>query len=103
MKIQRFVTTVYRENQIANPKHNSTVTTFHFSFSLISSSILAAQAFAAENQSYGLAASQGTINMEEDEYEWSIDDDVEFDDPEFLIKYDLIDRDEISTLKSGQR
>lgn len=70
--------------------------------SLISSSILAAQAFAAENQSYGLAASQGTINMEEDEYEWSIDDDVEFDDPEFLIKYDLIDRDEISTLKSGQ-
>lgn len=23
MKIQRFVTTVYRENRIANPKHNS--------------------------------------------------------------------------------
>lgn len=70
-------------------------------FSLISSSILAAQAFAADQ--YGLA-SRDPINMEEDEYEWSIGEEVNFDDePEFLIKYELIDREDISMLKSGQR
>ena len=73
-------------------------------FSLISSSILAAQAFATENAGqYGLA-SRDPINMEEDEYEWSIGEEVNFDDvPEFLIKYELIDREDISMLKSGQR
>ena len=73
-------------------------------FSLISSSILAAQAFAADKAGqYGLA-SRDPINMEEDEYEWSIGEEVNFDDePEFLIKYELIDREDIGMLKSGQR
>ena len=40
--------------------------------------------------------------MEEDELEWSIGEDLTFDDPEFLLEYDLMEMEDVF-LKSGQK
>ena len=63
-------------------------------FSILSKTVLIAGAFGNFNSS--------KINMEEDELEWSIGEDLTFDDPEFLLEYDLMEMEDVF-LKSGQK